>query len=337
MLFLTHIVMALLAATSLAHAASVVPRSNDDFLSGFLDTLCEANLTVLADNYKRIAETKQGKQVIESLEKGGDITLLAPENCAFDSDHPKLDPDVLLYNALQGSIDNNFKSKPKVVRRDGAAQSHSVVESQAGISGGGARKRQAGGSYQVQTVQQTFTPGSRKRWSSSVRIGQALGTAKVVKRLAYKKIIILVIDTVLSLPGGVSDLLCKPLINGAPGGFTKFSGALKKAGLLDEVENGNQVTAFIPVDDSFGDYDKLSKDDLSCFLKNHLIYGKRIFSPYFESIPDATAASGKQLKFTSENGMDYVCCGNKKSMVLRSDVVAGNGVLHVIDKPLKCD
>ncbi|EUC56417.1 fasciclin domain protein [Rhizoctonia solani AG-3 Rhs1AP] len=337
MLFLARVVPALLAASSLVQAASVVSRTNDDFLSGFLETLCEANLTILADNYKRIAETKEGKLVIDSLEKGGDITLLAPENCAFDSDHPKLDANVLLYNALQGNIDSGFKSNTKVIRRDGAAQSHSVVESQAGISGGGARKRQ-GPSYQVQTVDQTFAPNSRKRWSSSsIQIGQAVGTAKFVKRITYKKIIILVIDTLLSLPGGVSDLLCKPLINGAPDGFSKFSAALKKADLLDEVENGKQVTIFVPIDDSFGDNDNLSKDDLSCFLKNHVIYGKRVFSPLFRSISDATAASGKQLKFTSENGMDYVCCGKNKSMVLRSDVISGNGVLHVIDKPLKCD
>ncbi|KDN33889.1 hypothetical protein RSAG8_13017, partial [Rhizoctonia solani AG-8 WAC10335] len=315
MLFLARVVPALLAASSLVQAASVLPRS-DDFLSGFLDTLCKANLTTLADNYKKIAETKEGKQVIESLEKGGEITLLAPENGAFDSDHPKLDADSLLYNALQGNIDKGFKNGAALTRR-AAAQSHSVVASQAGISGGGERKRQ-NNNYQVQAVDQAFTT-SRKRWSSSsIQISQAVGSAKVVGRCAYKQITILSIDNVLSLPG-------------------KFSEALQKASLLDEVENGKLLTAFVPIDDSFGNIDKLSKDELSCFLKNHIIYGKRVFSPQFESISRATAASGKQLQFLSENGMDYVCCGKSKSMVLRSDVISGNGVLHIVDKPLKCD
>lgn len=78
-MILTRVVSALFVASSLVQALSVAPRAYDSFLSGFLATLNEAGLTILADNYKSIAETEEGKPIINSL-KSGERTLLAPEN-----------------------------------------------------------------------------------------------------------------------------------------------------------------------------------------------------------------------------------------------------------------
>jgi hypothetical protein len=89
-----------------------------------------------------------------------------------------------------------------------------------------------------------FSSASRKRGSDEdlILIDRPVGSAKVVGRFPFKKIIILVIDTVLTLPTGVSDILCKPLIESTPNGFIKFGGALQKTDLLDKVDNGRKIT-----------------------------------------------------------------------------------------------
>ncbi|KAJ1300017.1 hypothetical protein OPQ81_011851 [Rhizoctonia solani] len=335
MLLVSYVVPALFAAASLVKTASI-PRG-DDFFTGLIDALNKRNLTALADSYGKVAQTKNGEPVFDMLENGGPITLLAPDNCAFEPDFPQLDSEALLYNAIWGSIDKGFDSNVALTRRSGAAQSRSIAPSGAGISGGGIRKTRAN-NYQVQVIDSGPSPGTRKRTSGTlIEIDRAVGSAKVVDRFEYKNIIVLVIDTILSLPGKVSDLLCKPLIKDAPDGFSKFAGGLQKVGLLDDVNEGKLLTAFVPVDESLGDINKLSKDDLSCLLKNHFFFGKRVFSPLFEKIGKATAASGKELEFSFENGIHYVCCGKSKATVIRSDITSGNGILHIIDRPLKCD
>lgn len=71
-------------------------------------------------------------------------------------------------------------------------------------------------------------------------------------------------------------------------------------------------------------------------LKNHIIYSN-YYSPNFVTKPTVTAASGKTLKLEVDGADTYICCGQSKVKVLRSDVITANGAIHVIDKPIKCD
>jgi hypothetical protein len=297
------------------------------------------NLTTLAENYQRIAKTDQGKVIIQSL-KNGEITLLAPDNCAFNLSHPIIDdPNVLLYNALSSSIDKGFNNAgtSSLRRRDGAVQSHSVVPSQFGGGGGGA-KRQSG-QYSSQVVTQTFNLGRKRMTASEIVVDLPVGNGKVTGRFTYKNLIILIIDTLLALPPKGSNLLSQPLIDSAPNGFPKFSEGLKKTGLSEKLESCDQSTTFVPLDDSFPDIHKLSYDELSCLIGNHLAFGTQIYSTGFSSTGKVTTESGKELELSFVNGINYVkCAGSKsKSMVLRRDVIGSTGVVHVIDKPLKCD
>ncbi|KAG8679424.1 hypothetical protein FRC11_003748 [Ceratobasidium sp. 423] len=118
-----------------------------------------------------------------------------------------------------------------------------------------------------------------------------------------------------------------PLVKYAPNGFPKFKEALEKAGVLDLVDTKDKLTIFVPVDDDC-DYDN---------VKNHFFFGKIVFTPLFPSVGEATAQSGEKLKFWFENDVHFVSCGNTRAVVLRGDVIPQNGVMHVIDRPLKCD
>ncbi|CAE6531264.1 unnamed protein product [Rhizoctonia solani] len=245
MKLLARIVLTLLAASSLAQAASVALRNNDDFFSGFIDTLNKNNLTTLAENYARIAKTEEGKPIVDLL-KTGEFTILAPENCAFDPDHPDIDPDIIKYSTLWGSIDKHFKTSD-FTRRDAPYGTHEPAPStfpRRNNTGNSKRTPSLDG-FQVQVIDQFFTPSSWKRWSNDplIFIDRAVGNAKVLGRFTFQKIIVLIVDTVLTLPTAVSDLLCKPLISSAPNGFLKFKEALEKTGLLDLVDTKDKLTA----------------------------------------------------------------------------------------------
>ncbi|KAH7337872.1 hypothetical protein B0J17DRAFT_707157 [Rhizoctonia solani] len=341
MKFLVQVVPALFAVSSLVQAAAVIPRSDDDsFLSGFVDALYKNNLTILADNYKKIGETKEGKPVIEAL-KNGPTTLLAPKDSAFSKDDITIDSNVLLYNTLQGSIDDNFKSDHSTITRRGAVtQSRSAVRTSfrrpSSLTSGKNGKTQAVSNL-MQMVNQ-LTGGGRKRWNDrTILIDQPVGNTEVVDRFTYKDTIVLVINDLIPLPGSTSDLLCKPLIEDAPNGFGKFGEALKKTGIADLVDTKDAVTIFALEDESLDKIDKLSKDDLTCFLENHFIVGQIVYTPSFLSIRKATAKSGKELKFFYQNDIHYVSCGKSKAVVKRGDIITSTGVMHVIDRPLKCD
>ncbi|KAJ1299457.1 hypothetical protein OPQ81_009121 [Rhizoctonia solani] len=342
MKFFSRVAPVLLGVSSLVQAATVALRNNNgqngEFFTEFIAALEHNNLTTLADNYKKISKTEEGKPVIEFLENNKELTLLAPENCAFDQDHPYIDPDVLLYSTLWGSVDNRFQ-KGSHTRR-GPSDSRDIANS--GFQRRSApanRKRSAPSDSKYQVIDQFFTFDSWKRWVNDrlILVDRAVGNAKVVGRFTFRGIIVLIIDTVLTLPERVSELLSKPLIKLAPNGFVKFGEALKKANLLDLVDKRDEITIFAPIDDEFCDIDKFSKDELSSFVKNHFFFGKIVFSPLFPKIGQATAESGKKLEFFFENDIHYVSCGKSRAVVLRRDVIPANGVLHVIDRPLKCD
>ncbi|KAG8683434.1 hypothetical protein FRC11_013573, partial [Ceratobasidium sp. 423] len=293
MKFLSLVVSAVLAVSSLVQAASVLPRnnsSNDGFLSEFIAALEKNGLTTLADNYENISKTEEGQQVIDFLENNGELTLLAPEDSAFDPEYPDIDPDVLLYSTLWGSIDKGFTITDHLRKRR-HSQTRSIPRSGFKRKGSKRRKRwESLDEYQVQVIDQ-FSTDEWKRWFTDTKIfvDRAVGDAKVVGRFTFRKIIILIIDTVLTLPEKVSAILCKPLIKSAPNGLTKFKEALARAGLLDLVDTRDEITMFAPIDEEFCDIDKFSKDQLSSFVENHFFFGKIVYSPLFEFTGNATA------------------------------------------------
>ncbi|KAG8726942.1 hypothetical protein FRC11_014185 [Ceratobasidium sp. 423] len=330
MKFLSLVVSAVLAVSSLVQAASVLPRnnsSNDGFLSEFIVALEKNGLTTLADNYENISKTEEGQQVIDFLENNGELTLLAPDNDAFYHDHPDINADILLYNTLWGSIDKGFKITDHLRKRR-HSQTRSIPHSGFKRKGGNRRKRwESLDEYQVQVIDQ-FSTDEWKRWFSDTKIfiDRAVGDAKVVGRFTFKKIIILIIDTAHAAGKG-----------SAPNGLTKFKEALSRAGLLDLVDTRDEITMFAPIDEEFCDIDEFSKDELSSFVENHFFFGKIIYSPMLTLTGNATAESGNLLEFCFENDIHYVSCGKTKAVILRRDVIPQTGVIHVIDRPLKCD
>ncbi len=124
----------------------------------------------------------------------------------------------------------------------------------------------------------------------------------------------------------------------AAGNFKTLLAAAKAAGLVDALKGAGPVTIFAPTDAAFaalppGTADELlkpeNKDKLAGILKLHVISGKKVTSADLK---------GKTLKVTTLNG-EVDIDGTKGVMVeganvITADVMASNGVIHVIDKVL---
>ena len=123
------------------------------------------------------------------------------------------------------------------------------------------------------------------------------------------------------------------------GQFNTLAAALKAAGLVDTLKGPGPFTVFAPTDDAFkklpeGTVESLLKPEnkaqLVKVLTYHVVPGKVM----------STSLSGKKTEVkTVEGGMLAIDASSKGVMVdnakvVSADVVADNGVIHVIDTVL---
>ncbi|KAG8794275.1 hypothetical protein FRC12_025094 [Ceratobasidium sp. 428] len=335
--------LTLLIVSPLVRGSPLAPRGGDDVSSKVADFLRSKGLHKSSDIYEAQFKTDGTKELRDTLDRKLPVTLLIPDDETVESSNlPTGDAlnNFLAYSLIFGTVEDGFTAPGSLSRRT-PNQNHlggSSGFSSPGLGGSGGRRWNNLDDKQIQFIDQSAI-GMRKRWDPVLKVQRAEGVANVKEKLVFKNIHILVIDKFLTLPAKVSENLCKSLLSSAPNGFVKLGQLLQKADLMDRVDTGKRITIFTPIDSAFDgiDIDKYSSDDLVSLLKNHFFFGKVLYSAFFPKTPKAEAESGKELCFTYENGVAYVQCGKSKAQVLRSDVVSGNGVMHVIDAPLKCD
>ncbi|WKU16143.1 fasciclin domain-containing protein [Fervidibacter sacchari] len=122
------------------------------------------------------------------------------------------------------------------------------------------------------------------------------------------------------------------------GNFKTLVAAVQAAGLVDALKQPGPFTVFAPTDDAFaklppGTIDDLlkpeNKDKLVKILTYHVVAGKYMCADV-KQLPDGTKVptlSGESITVTFK-GDDVYVDGAK---VIAADVVADNGVIHVID------
>lgn len=120
------------------------------------------------------------------------------------------------------------------------------------------------------------------------------------------------------------------------GNFTTLVTALTEADLVSALEAEGPYTVFAPTDEAFN---KLPKDVLSSLLedkealKNVLLYhvvSGDITSKQIVKLNDAMTLNGSDIKIKVDDGKVMV----NDSQVVGADVVASNGIIHVIDTVL---
>ena len=160
--------------------------------------------------------------------------------------------------------------------------------------------------------------------------GVTIGSAKVVKAdVMATNGVIHVIDSVLLPPDNLVATAAKA------GKFQTLLTAATAAGLADTLANGGPFTIFAPTDEAFA---KLGKDALTDLLKPenkaklagilqyHVVAG-RVLAADVVKLKEAKTLQGGSVQVQVADGKVKVDGAN----VVATDVIAGNGVIHVID------
>jgi uncharacterized surface protein with fasciclin (FAS1) repeats len=140
------------------------------------------------------------------------------------------------------------------------------------------------------------------------------------------------IASVLSL-GLVFSAHAKDIVDTAvaAGSFKTLATALGAAGLVDTLKGKGPFTVFAPTDEAFAkipkaDLDALLKDKakLTAVLTYHVVAGKVMAADV--KAGKVKTVQGSELTVTTSGGVQV-----DGAKVVKTDIVADNGVIHVID------
>jgi uncharacterized surface protein with fasciclin (FAS1) repeats len=140
--------------------------------------------------------------------------------------------------------------------------------------------------------------------------------------------------SVLSLSGAAQG---KDIVDTAvsAGSFKTLAAALQAAGLVDTLKGDGPFTVFAPTDEAFaklpaGTVENLLKpenrDKLRAVLTYHVVAGK-VTAAQVSKLTSAKTVQGSDVKIAASGGTVRV----NNAKVLKADVMANNGVIHVID------
>lgn len=124
----------------------------------------------------------------------------------------------------------------------------------------------------------------------------------------------------------------------AAGSFHTLVAALQAAGLADTLKGKGPFTVFAPTDDAFkklpaGTVETLlkpeNKEKLKAILLYHVVAGDVTASQAMKTT-SATTLNGQKLALMASGGTLMV----NDAKVIKADVSASNGVIHVIDAVL---
>ena len=123
----------------------------------------------------------------------------------------------------------------------------------------------------------------------------------------------------------------------AAGTFTSLAAALQAAGLVQTLKGPGPFTVFAPTDAAFAkipkaDLDALLKDKakLTAVLTYHVFAGNANASDLAQ-LKDLSTVQGGRITITAVKGAPLKLDG---ATVVKADVPASNGIIHVIDTVL---
>ena len=121
------------------------------------------------------------------------------------------------------------------------------------------------------------------------------------------------------------------------GSFTTLLTAVKAAGLVETLQGKGPFTVFAPTDAAFaalpaGTLDGLLKDPaaLKQILLYHVVSGS-VTADQVVGLTSAMSVEGSPIAIAVKDGSVYL---NDSAKVVTPDVLASNGVIHVIDQVL---
>lgn len=121
----------------------------------------------------------------------------------------------------------------------------------------------------------------------------------------------------------------------AAGNFKTLTQALQAAGLVETLKGKGPFTVFAPTDAAFaklpaGALDALLKDEarLTAVLTYHVVPGQ-VMAADVVKLKEAKTVQGQSVRIDASSGVKI-----DGATVVKADVAASNGVIHVIDAVL---
>jgi uncharacterized surface protein with fasciclin (FAS1) repeats len=121
----------------------------------------------------------------------------------------------------------------------------------------------------------------------------------------------------------------------AAGTFKSLAAALQAADLVQTLKGPGPFTVFAPTDEAFA---KIPKADLDALLKNkakltailsYHVFAGNASSADLKQLKDLSTVNGGRIKIDASKGLKV-----DNATVVKPDVAASNGVIHVIDTVL---
>lgn len=144
--------------------------------------------------------------------------------------------------------------------------------------------------------------------------------------------------TLVAQSGALAGHANKDIVKTAneAGQFKTLVAALQAAELVETLQGAGPFTVFAPTDEAFaklpdGTLESLLKDkeQLTAILTYHVVPGK-VLAKDVVTLSEAQTVNGQEVKIKS--GSDGVSID--KARVVKTDVLASNGVIHIIDTVL---
>lgn len=119
------------------------------------------------------------------------------------------------------------------------------------------------------------------------------------------------------------------------GQFKTLAAALQAAGLIETLKGNGPFTVFAPTDEAFAKLPKGTVEDLlkpenkaklTAVLTYHVVPGK-VMAADVVKVSEAKTVQGGSLKVKTAGGKVMI----DNATVVKTDIAASNGVIHVID------
>jgi uncharacterized surface protein with fasciclin (FAS1) repeats len=152
-----------------------------------------------------------------------------------------------------------------------------------------------------------------------------------------KRLLVAAVLAALAAPQAVRAADQKDIVDTAvaAGSFKTLATALQAAGLVETLKGKGPFTVFAPTDEAFA---KIPKDDLDALVADkakltkvltyHVVAGK-VMAADVMNLKEAKTVEGQMVKIDTSNGVKV-----DNARVVKADVQASNGVIHVIDTVL---
>jgi transforming growth factor-beta-induced protein len=250
---------------------------------------------VAAGNFEQLAAALTKAKLVDALKGKGPFTVFAPTDDAFDA-FEAAHPGALAALSVDQltAVLTYHVVEGKVMAKD-------LVDEGAAVTLGGS------------PVLFDLTGGAK------------VGGAKITKAdIEASNGVIHVIDQIIMPPE--KDIVETAV---AAGSFTQLAGALTSAGLVDTLKGEGPFTVFAPTDDAFGELAEVPTGDaLKTVLLYHVVDGA-VASGDLKTGAVATLSNGAKVDVELGDAVEV-----NDAKVTMANIVAKNGIIHVIDKVL---